>query len=100
MNETMKTLLERRSVRAYTKEAVDPQLIEQIVQAGLYAASGRGKQSAHILVITDPKLRDQISEENRKIGGWEEGFDPFYGRPSFLRSGRTAKCRLTFMMAQ
>ena len=25
-----------------------------------------------------------ISEENRKIGGWGEGFDPFYGAPVIL----------------
>ena len=87
MNETMKTLLERRSVRAYTSEPVDPQLIEQIVQAGQYAASGRGKQSAYFLVITNPELSDHIREENRKIGGWEEGFDPFYGAPVIIAVG-------------
>lgn len=25
-----------------------------------------------------------MAEENRKIGGWKEGFDPFYGAPVVL----------------
>ena len=25
--------------------------------------------------------RDKLAEANRKIGGWKEGFDPFYGAP-------------------
>ena len=25
-----------------------------------------------------------LSDDNRKIGGWEEGFDPFYGAPVVL----------------
>ena len=29
-------------------------------------------------------MRDKISEMNRKIGGWAEGFDPFYGAPVML----------------
>lgn len=34
--------------------------------------------------MTDRTLRDRLSESNRKIGGWKEGFDPFYGAPVVL----------------
>ncbi|MDO4634264.1 MAG: nitroreductase family protein, partial [Eubacteriales bacterium] len=34
--------------------------------------------------VTDKKLRDRISEQNRQIGGWKEGFDPFYGAPAMI----------------
>ena len=37
-----------------------------------------------IIAVTDKELRDKISEENRKIGGWDEGFDPFYNAPVIL----------------
>ena len=43
-----------------------------------------GKQSPIIIAVTNKKLRDKIAEENRKIGGWNEGFDPFYGAPAIL----------------
>ena len=29
-------------------------------------------------------MRDKLSELNRQIGGWKEGFDPFYGAPAVL----------------
>ena len=58
--------------------------LHAIVKAGTYAATGMGRQSPLIIAVTDKNLRDQISEENRKIGGWGEGFDPFYGAPVIL----------------
>ena len=84
MNETMQTLLTRRSVRKYTPEMPKREDLEQIIQAGLYAASGKGGQSSIILAVTDKQLRDRLMEMNRQIGGWAEGFDPFYGAPAVL----------------
>ena len=46
--------------------------------------SAMGKQAVKTLVITDKKLRNKIMEMNRKIGGWDEGFDPFYGAPALF----------------
>ena len=84
MNETMQALLTRRSVRKYTPQMPKREDLEQIIEAGLYAASGKGGQSSIILAVTDKALRDRLMEMNRKIGGWEEGFDPFYGAPAVL----------------
>ena len=84
MNETMNAILTRRSVRRYTDEMPKKEDLEQIIQAGLYAASGKGGQSSIILAITDKTLRDKLMEMNRKVGGWAEGFDPFYGAPAVL----------------
>jgi len=84
MNETMKAMLERRSVRKFKSDPVPQQIIDQITEAGLYAASGKGRQSAIIVQVTDPALVARISEANRAIGGWKEGFDPFYGAPAML----------------
>jgi len=84
MNETIKTLLNRRSIRKFKSDAVSKELIAQVAEAGIYAASGMGKQAATVVAITNKGLRDRISEMNRKIGGWDEGFDPFYGAPVIL----------------
>lgn len=81
MNEILKAMQDRRSIRKFTAELPKKSDLEQIAEAGLYAASGMGKQAAKIIAVTDKKLRDKISEMNRKIGGWNEGFDPFYGAP-------------------
>ncbi len=84
MNETLKVLETRRSCRKFKPDMVKDEELKAILKAGTYAATGMGKQSPIIIAVTDKKLRDDISEENRKIGGWGEGFDPFYGAPVIL----------------
>ena len=84
MNEIIKAMKERRSIRKFKAELPSKADLEQIVEAGLYAASGMGKQAAIVVAVTKKELRDKIAEDNRKIGGWGEGFDPFYGAPVIL----------------
>lgn len=84
MNETLNAILTRRSCRKYTAELPKREDLERIIEAGLYAASGKGGQSSIVVAVTDRALRDRLMEMNRKIGGWAEGFDPFYGAPAVL----------------
>ena len=84
MNEILKAMEERRSIRSFQAKMPPKEAIEQIVEAGLYAASGKGKQATLTLAVTNPELRARLAESNRKIGGWPEGFDPFYGAPVIL----------------
>lgn len=84
MNETLKILETRRSCRKFKPDMVEKEKLDLILRAGTYSATGMGKQSPIIIAVTDKTLRDEISEENRKIGGWNEGFDPFYGAPVIL----------------
>ena len=84
MNETLKVLETRRSCRNFKPDMVKDEELKAIIKAGTYAATGMGKQSPIIIAVTDKALRDEISAENRKIGGWDEGFDPFYGAPVIL----------------
>ncbi len=84
MNEVLKAMIERRSIRNFKSSPIDEAVIGSIIEAGLYAASGRNFQGVKIISVTNKELRDRISEMNRKIGGWKEGFDPFYGAPVVL----------------
>ncbi len=84
MNETIKAMKERRSIRSFKPDMPAKKDLEQIIEAGLYAASGLGKQSSIIVAVTRKEMRDRICAANCKIGGWEEGFDPFYGAPVIL----------------
>ena len=84
MNETLKVLESRRSCRNFKSDMIKEDELQAIIKAGTYAATGMGKQSPIIIAVTDKPLRDKLSEENRKIGGWDEGFDPFYGAPVIL----------------
>lgn len=84
MNEVIQAMVDRRSCRKFKSDDVPRELIEEVVEAGLWAASGRGLQAPLMLVVTDPELRDRFAEANRKVGGWKEGFDPFYGAPVII----------------
>lgn len=84
MNEIIKAMEERRSIRKFKSDMPAREDIEQIIEAGLYAANGMGKQATITVAVTNKELRDKISASNCKIGGWKEGFDPFYGAPVIL----------------
>ncbi len=84
MNEIIQSMLERRSIRRYKPDPVPKEALEQIMAAGTYAASGMGRQSPIIIAVTNRAERDKLSGLNRKIGGWDSGFDPFYGAPAVL----------------
>ncbi len=84
MNEVIKAMETRRSYRKFKREMPKKEDLQQIIKAGLYAASGMGKQATVTLAITNKEVRDKLAAVNCKIGGWPEGFDPFYGAPAVL----------------
>lgn len=84
MSEVLDKMKSRRSIRKYKPDMVPQDVLNQIIEAGLYAASGMGYQNTIIIQVTNKKLRDEISEMNREIAGMKEGTDPFYGAPAML----------------
>ena len=84
MNEVIKAIKERRSIRRFRSDSVPKELLEEIAGAGTYAASGRGMQSPVIIAVTDKELLGRLRRANCEIGGWDSGFDPFYGAPAVL----------------
>ena len=77
-------MVERRSCRSFKAEMPSEEQLDAVVEAGLYAASGMGRQSAIILKVTDRALRDRLSALNAQVMGAPEGTDPFYGAPAVL----------------
>ena len=84
MNEIIDAIKKRRSTKRFKNDAVPKEIIDCVIDAGLCAANAQGKQVPVVVAVRDKKLRDRLSEMNRKVGGWEEGFDPFYGAPVVL----------------
>ena len=82
MNETMQTLLSRRSTKAYLDTPVPEELLDQVLQAGLYAPTGRNNQDVICVAVTDQLIRDQLSRMNAQILGAKA--DPFYGAPCVI----------------
>ena len=66
MNEVIKTLTERRSIRKFKSEIPPKEDLEQIVNAGLYAASGMGKQAAIVIAVTNKRVKRQGLRRQQK----------------------------------
>ena len=82
MNDIIKAMIERRSIKKYKDTPVPMELIDQICEAGKYAANGRGLQAGLIVAVTDKALRDRLSALNAAVMGADS--DPFYGAPAVL----------------
>ena len=72
----------RRSVRKYKSDPVPDELIEKVIEAGLFAASGMSMQGAIVIAVTDKGLRDRLAKINAEIAGASQ--DMFYGAPVVL----------------
>ena len=51
---------------------------------GRHSPGPAGMQAVVTVAVTNKDIRSRIAEANRQIGGWTEGFDPFYGAPVIL----------------
>ena len=69
MNETMQSILTRRSVRSYKPDMIPEDVLERILKAGTYAATGMGRQSPIIIAVTDKTMRDKLSKMNAEVMG-------------------------------
>lgn len=82
MNETLKVLTERRSVRSYKDAQVPEETLQQILTAGEYAPSGMGMQPVVMAVVQDKETIRQMSRMNAAVMGNDS--DPFYGAPTVV----------------
>ena len=84
MNPVIEALKTRRSVRKFKHTPVPQELIDQIIECGTYAASGRGKQPWKIIQVTDPEVQERLRKINGAIMNAGPDADPFYGAPVYL----------------
>ena len=56
MNEVLKAIKERRSIRKYKSDMLPKEIIDQVIESGLYAASGKGQQSPIIISVTNKEM--------------------------------------------
>ena len=83
MNETLKVLKERRSIRRYKAEQIKNEELNAILEAGTWAPTGMGKQSPVMVVVQDRETIAYMSKLNAEIMG-KPDTDPFYGAPTVV----------------
>lgn len=82
MNDTIKTLLNRRSIRKYKPEQIKEEELNLILEAGKYAPSGMNKQASLFVVVQNKEMIKKISKMNAAV--MNSDMDPYYGAPTVV----------------
>ena len=82
MNEVIRTIKTRRSIREYSNKQISKDQLETILTAGSFAASGMGQQASIMVAVQDPEVIAQMSGLNATVMGMD--IDPFYGAPTVV----------------
>lgn len=59
--DTYEAITTRRSTRSYASEAVEPEKLQKVIEAGRYAPSGGNNQSNHFLVVQDGAVLQRLA---------------------------------------
>ena len=95
MANTLEDLKNRRSCRSYQPRQITEEELQQVLEAGMYAPTGMGKQSPVIVAVQDKDAIETLRKMNAAILGAPEA-DPFYGAPTVLIV-RADRSRPTFL---
>ena len=82
MNETIRVLKDRCSVKSYSTRQVPDDVLDTILEAGLYAPSGLNNQQVYMVAVRDKATRDLLAQLNTRIRG--VAGDTFYGAPCVI----------------
>lgn len=95
MNETLKSILQRRSIRTFKPDQIKDSDLQTIIEAGQYAPSARNEQAWHFTVVQKKELLEKINNilkttflnsgdsalvERAKA----DNFSPFYHAPTLI----------------
>jgi nitroreductase len=83
MNQTIKDLLERRSIRKYKSEQILSEELDIILKAGSYAPSSMGKQSAILIAVQDKDTIEELEKLNASFSPNPKS-KSFYGAPTVV----------------
>jgi nitroreductase len=95
MNEVLRAIESRRSVRRYKPDQIKDEDMEAIIRAGLYAPSAKNQQSWHFTVIQSKEVIDKLAADVKRTlaaspEDWvnayakSDAFHVFYEAPSIV----------------
>jgi nitroreductase len=95
MNETLKSIMSRRSIRNFGEEQIKDEELHLILQAGKFAPSAMNQQSWHFTVVQNKDVHQRINEacktafmksgnKNYEQRAQAENFSIFYNAPTFI----------------
>ncbi|WP_378954620.1 nitroreductase family protein [Pelosinus sp. sgz500959] len=95
MNETLKNIKERRSVRSFKNEQIKDSELQTVLEAGFYAPSAMNQQCWNFTVVQNKNLLEEIGTHSKEIAkefdnehlqtlANNEKFNVFYGAPTVV----------------
>ncbi|MDD3013323.1 MAG: nitroreductase family protein [Candidatus Gastranaerophilales bacterium] len=95
MNETLRSIQNRRSCREYLTAQIKVDELETILQAGFYAPSAHNEQSWHFTVIQNQNTLNELNNDFKEVGknvddnfikqvANDEKFHIFYHSPTVI----------------
>ena len=81
-NDILKSLRERRSVRAYRPDQIRDDELQAVLEAGTYAPTARGVQDPWIVAVQNPDIIAQLVRMNAAVMGTDS--NPYYGAPTIV----------------
>ena len=71
MNEVIKTILERQTIRSYKKEQITDEQLDLLMQAARKAPSGRNMQPCHVRFIQNKEMLDRMNTDFKELVGYD-----------------------------
>ena len=94
MNETLKTILERRSTRSFSTEPISDEILKDLANAAMHAPSGMCKKTWKFTVISNKEIIERLANTISKVL-CREGYDMYKPTaliiPSNLRDNKHGK---------
>lgn len=84
MNEVIKTILERRSVRRFAQRPIDEALVREIIECGRSAPNAWGHQTFEFFAVTDRTLMRELAELTARYLGGEPEEHMFFDAPLII----------------
>ncbi|HOZ88827.1 MAG TPA: nitroreductase [Bacilli bacterium] len=105
-NETINSILKRRSIRKYQDKQISKAEIDIIIKCGQYAPSGMNRQPWQFIAVQDPKLLKTIANKyyeyhKAKGSSWcqKENYNVFYGAPTVIFIARDKNNEMAYFDA-
>lgn len=82
MNQTIDTILKRRSIRSYQQKQISDEELDSVLQAALYAPSAMNQQSGKFVAVQNKEIMQKLVELGKKAVNSDKS--PFYGAPTVI----------------
>lgn len=69
---TVSAIMSRRSIRKFTDEPIEKEVIERLLRAAMQAPSAKNSQPWEFIVVTDPELKAKVAKCS-EYGGFTAG---------------------------